>query len=266
MPLATPDLPENVYHYSPFGGTVGVIESMVLWASDWRRLRDTTEFSYPREILARVVDRMRPTYTSEDALFILDDIATPLVNASTGLPLFVACLCSNGDLRSQWDNYAAGGTGFAVGLDRLALFEAAGQRFYSLGPVIYPEAEQEAHYQTVLSDAIGLVPEHRGTMSPLQLTLLFSLGLVITMTLVKNTAYSDELEWRLMRQQLAAGDSPNLKVRPPDIPYEEFPLEGLITEVVAGPRAAPESSDEVRRLLDKMGLERVPLLRSSLVW
>jgi hypothetical protein len=211
---------------------------------------------------------MKASATSEDARFILDDVATPLVNAPSSLPLYVACLCSDGDLRSQWVKYADGVTGFAVGLDRLACFEAAGERFYSLGPLMYQAAEQEAHYQTALTEVIDdLVPHYRSMVeSPLELTLLFSLGLVITMTLVKNTAFSDELEWRLMRQQLAAGDSPNLKVRAPDIPYEEFPLDGLIVEVVAGPLAVPELVDEVRRLLDRRGLGHLPLRRSTLSW
>jgi hypothetical protein len=42
-----PDLPEIVYHYSGVRGTLGIIGSMVLWANDWRRLSDTSEFAYP---------------------------------------------------------------------------------------------------------------------------------------------------------------------------------------------------------------------------
>jgi hypothetical protein len=247
------DLPENVYHYSDASGAVGIIESMVLWASDWRHLSDPNEFSYPREVLARVVDRMRSTTTSEDARFILDDIATPLVHAPSG------------DLQSQWTLYADNGTGFAIGLSRVALIEAAGQRFYSLGPLIYSVPAQEAHYEALTAAIDDLVPQYRCTVgSLLELALLFSLGIVIVMTLVKNPAFSDELEWRLMRQQLVAGDSPNRKVRPPGIPYEDFPIEGPITDVVAGPSATEESVDEVRRVLDRKGLGHIRVRRSAL--
>jgi hypothetical protein len=265
-------LPKTLYHYSDVAGVCGIITSRSLWASDTTYMSDKTEFAYPREVLARVVERMKVTATSRDARWILDGVAGVLAKASSGLPVYAACLCASGDLRSQWDDHADHGTGFAVGLDRDKLRVAGLPRRYNLGPVIYAVSEQEALLEKSLAEAIEVVPQYAGAMgSPEKFLLLFALGITITLTVIKNGRFKGEHEWRLMRQELLGGASPDVKRRgPAGTPYEEFALDDaktgtcLITEVVAGPSATRVSVEEVRRLLDWQGLNHVVVKRSAL--
>jgi hypothetical protein len=265
-------LPNTLYHYSGVDGIRGIIGSKILWASDWRYARDRTEFSYPRQVLARVAERMSATTTSDAARWVLDTIAGSLARADSGMPLYVACLCADGDLTRQWSDYAEDSTGFAVGLDRAELYEVGVQQGYSLGYLIYDESKQEALLEERLTEAIALVPQYANVAgSPVDPRLLFGLGITLALTDIKNPRFSEEHEWRLMWPQVRIDMSPPVKQRgTPGIPYLEFVLENsktgrcLITEVVAGPSATPASVDEMRRLLDRQGLGHVAVRRSTL--
>jgi hypothetical protein len=272
------DDPQVLYHYTSLHGLLGIIESQALWASDTRYLSDHSEFSYPREVLARVVEKAREYSTSGNARWLLD-VATLVAQADNGLPdgglpLYAACVCANGDLPSQWNDYADQGTGFAVGMDRGVLYEAARRQGYSLGPVIYAEHDQETHLEKSLMEAIQLVPECQATTdSPLELTVLFATSIVETLTLIKSHRFSEEAEWRLMRQQLPEGAAdvpPRRRTRgPANIPYEDMALtnaetgEIAIAEIIAGPAAPVASVERVRRRLDRHGLGHVALSRSG---
>ena len=54
----SPGEPETLWHYAPVAAFRSIIESKTLWASDTLCMPDTTEFSYPREVLVRVIERM----------------------------------------------------------------------------------------------------------------------------------------------------------------------------------------------------------------
>jgi hypothetical protein len=265
------DLPTTLYHYSTFDVVRSIIVSKTLWASDWRYTSDKTEFSYPRQVLGRVVKRIEASAESDYAHQLIQMVADTIANADTGLPLYVACLCAEADLPSQWEAYGRRGTGFAVGLDRAALYEAGLHIGYSLGYLRYDVSEQETLLHERLTEAISLVPQYINTLTPQMFLLTFGLGITIALTDIKNPRYSAEREWRLERQQLVTGISPRRRVRgPARIPYEEFPLEDpvsgkcLVTEVLAGPSATAASVEEIRRLLDEHGLSHVPLVRSGL--
>lgn len=264
-----PDLPRTLYHYSSGDGVRGIITSKTLWATDWRYTSDKTEFSYPREVLGRVAERMKATDASDDARWVLETVAGALVHASTGLPLYVACFCTEDDLPSQWEAHAGRGRGFALGFDRAGLYEATRPNDYNLGSLIYEVAGQEALLERVLTEAISLIPQYRGETAVTR-TLLFGIGITLALTGIKNPRYSDEHEWRLMRQELDANSPQRWRTHDGRrIPYDTFSLENsatgesLLTEIIAGPSASPGSVEEIRRLLDGQRLGRVRVRRST---
>jgi hypothetical protein len=267
-----PAPPITLYHYSGVDGMRGIFGSKTLWASDWRYTSDTTEFSYPRHVLAKVVERMSTTASSDAARWVLDVVAGALIRANSALPLYVACLCADGDLESQWHAYAQRGTGFAVGFNRADLREAGLQQGYSLGYLVYDVGKQEALLEERLAEAISLVPQYVNGADPsVDPRLLFGLGITLALTDIKNPRFSEEREWRLMWPQVRIDVSPTVKHRgAAGIPHLEFALENavsgrcLIREVVAGPLATEDSVREVRRLLDGHGLGHVPVMRAAL--
>lgn len=265
----SPGDPETLWHYAPVPAFQGIIESRTLWASDTLCMSDPTEFSYPREVLVRVLERMEAISDSSYERWILA-IAKIIAEAESGPTVYAACTSEVGDLWSQWDVFADGGTGFAIGLNRRVLHASAAQQGYSVYPMIYDVSEQEAHYQTQFRDAVDAIPaveEDLGRGS--QLALLLGVAFSYPLTVVKNHQYVTEGEWRLMRMNAHLEEAPEPMVRNPDVCYEEVALDDAttgecsITEVVAGPNATSESIDEARRLLDRCGFSHVRVQRST---
>jgi hypothetical protein len=265
------DLPEILWHMSDRTGSVGIVRSQTLWASDTRYLPDTTEFSYSRGVLARVTARLASSQTGPEASWLLEvSNRIGAADEEKTLPLYAASLCAVSDLPSQWTEYASGGTGFAIGFDRAPLYETADVQQYSLGPLIYDVRKQEEHFENALLEGIELVPQMHNRRTSVNPDLLFALAVTVTTTLVKNPAYQGEHEWRLMRQQLVSGLSSRVRFREPGhIPYEPVswrnPMTGddALVQVLAGPNATAEAIGDMRCALDEVGLSRVPVSGST---
>jgi hypothetical protein len=253
-----------LYHYSKAAGGLGIVESMTLWATDTRQMRDLTEVSYARSILARAVQGVSANRGDPSGVagWILA-IAEGLAEADGGLAAYATCLCPNWDLLSQWNDYGDRGAGFAIGFDRSILYQCAESQGYSLGPLIYDPAEQEAHLVKCLDELIDdIVPElMRSDTANVTMALLLVLGLTIAMLLIKNFRFSSEAEWRMMNQTLSPATSPLEK--------EEVNLRlptghSAIVEVIAGPTADPGQLALMRAQLDRKDLRHVELRKSEL--
>ena len=229
-------------------------------------MSDLTEVSYAREILAGAVqqvrlDRGEPSGVAGWVLAIAEGLA----KADGGHAAYATCFCPNWDLLSQWNGYGDRGAGFAIGFDRSILYQCANSQGYSLGPLIYEPAEQEAHLAKCLDELINeIVPDlmHRDT-SNVEMGLLLVLGLTIAMLLVKNFRFSAEAEWRLMNQTMSPATSPLEK----DYVNLWHPTTGeaAITEVVVGPTVHSDQVALMRDLLDRKRLRHVIVRRSELV-
>jgi hypothetical protein len=260
-----PSDPRVLYHYSSAAGGLGIVKSMTLWATDTRQMSDLTEISYAREILARAVQEVRvdgddPSGVADWVLLI----AKGLAESDGGHSAYAACLCPNWDLLSQWIDHGNRGTGFAIGFDRSILYQCAESQGYSLGPLIYEPAEQEAHLAKCLNDLIDkIVPDlMRQNTAIVEMALDTALGLTIAMLLVKNFRFSAEAEWRLMNQTMSPASSPLQK---DDVNlWLSSTGEAAITEVVVGPLTPPDHVALMRDLLDRQGLRHVVVRQSEL--
>lgn len=260
-----PNDPRVLYHYSTTAGGLGIVESMTLWTTDTRQIRDLTEVSYARSILASAVqqvsaDRGDPSGVAGWVLAIAEGLA----EADGGHAAYATCLCPNWDLLSQWNDYGGRGAGFAIGFDRSTLYQCADSQGYSLGPLIYEPADQESHLAKCLEELIDdIVPNlMRRDTTNVEMALLLALGLTVAMLLVKNFRFSAEAEWRMMNQTLSPASSPLEK----DEVTLWFPATGeaAITEVVVGPTTPSDQVTQMRDLLDREGLRHVTLRKSEL--
>ena len=234
-------------------------------------MTDVTEFSYPREVLVRVLDRMDAASDSSYERWVLA-IAKIIAEAESGPTVYAACTSGTTDQQSQWEVFADGGRGFAIGFDRRILYECARQQGYSLFPMIYDPTRQDLHYEEALLDAVAVIPAEEESLGRgSQLALELALAFCYPLTFVKNPRHASECEWRLMRQQLPGDEKMKPKVRNGDIRYEEIALRDAvsgdcpITHVLAGPRATPQSIAEAETLLRACALSGVPVTRSSLL-
>jgi len=268
-----PGPPETLWHYARVGAFPAIVRSRSLWASDTLRMTDTTEFSYPREMAGRVIEQMQAVSVSSYDLWFAE-MWSIIADAEKGPTVFAASTSAVADLDSQWDKFADEGRGFALGLDRRALYRAAFEQGYSLCELIYDVAKQEAFLEKQLLDGAQSLPGLEESMGRGPgMGLVLGIAICCPLACVKNHLYESEHEWRLLRLDAHLPedkDRPPPKERDGGIRFEEVALDNPVTgecaiaEVMAGPRVTDGEVAEARRLLDKSRLGHVPITRSIL--
>lgn len=111
--LDTSPLPDAVHHYTDMSGVLGVVETGVLWATDYRYLNDSSEVRYTFDLASQVIRTHLPhkTLTSLSQAF--------LENISAGTSNYVAtvyylcCFSEADNSLSQWRAYG-GRQGFSL--------------------------------------------------------------------------------------------------------------------------------------------------------
>jgi hypothetical protein len=103
--------PSVLYHYSPPGGVRGILETRELWVSDVQRLNDKREGTYSLDVFGPILCRK----SIPDP--IKDVFSKELRRLGEIWFAYVASFCAAKNLDSQWNDYAAGGTGCAVEVD-----------------------------------------------------------------------------------------------------------------------------------------------------
>jgi hypothetical protein len=58
-PWGERNLAGNVYHYTSHGGLLGIIRRRVIYASNISYLNDASEISYPRAVIASVLEQAK---------------------------------------------------------------------------------------------------------------------------------------------------------------------------------------------------------------
>ena len=228
---------EALYHYTDAHGLVGILNtSWAPWPlkseqeigyhrvprllmSDVRFMNDTEELRFGTQRLReRLQSRMQDPSTPPVFASAFGDIIgflNPEDTLDWPRRCFATCFCSKGDLLSQWRGYAGGTGGFAIGFSQ----EALRGRTYAfhphrgpdmvaltsdpiLRPVAYGRdagaAAIDAHIDELMarSDA-SLMTDGRPQTRNMARNLLFSL-LVDAVTTVKDSAFEEEQEWRLV--------------------------------------------------------------------
>jgi len=132
MPLTAERPPEDLlFHYTTLDGLLGILETWNLWATDVRYLNDFREFANEADLLTRGEQRALELIAN-DPEEIAPDSVHEIRRHIQGMVFvmkhksndarggtYVACLCENGDLLSQWRGY--GQAGVSLGFSRDAL-------------------------------------------------------------------------------------------------------------------------------------------------
>ena len=269
-------IPDLLHHYTDLTGLTGIIESQKIWATDIRHLNDTTEIRYSRQMLSRLGIVLRANSDPEWAMEVVCGAAAAMADSPPGLATFVASFCHDGDNLSQWRGYGAQGRGFAIGLNRRALSGIALAQGFSTVPILYDQAGQEVHLDGALRDAIVWLrqwsSDPANATTPEETLLLLGVALTFMTLAIKNPYFEDEREWRLVHLIVPGVWESRSKVRLSDgveVPYEEIELlneatgDSAIAEVVIGPiTQGVDLESEVRKLLDRSGLDGVAIRRS----
>ena len=266
--------PDGLWHYTDAGGLQGILEKEELWASDTRFLNDATEINYGLEVAEEAVEvaaRSGRWKTSTNH-FLQGVMASDGANLTGFLrvrsEVYVACLCENGDLLSQWRAYAGRDTagGYALQFRHRApvtgWIDHLGREKLQLQRVIYDRDKQLAAFSSLielLAPVYDVDPSER-RMNAVAKNLVD--GVLEFATFCKHPSFREEGEWRVVYER--SSDEKPLKVlrrisRGLFVPYVALELPAAvgamaghlpITEVRCGPSPEPKlKQDGVQRLL-----------------
>ena len=285
----------ELYHYCSASTFESIVGTKCLWLSSLSLSNDNMEGKLAGSILETLF--RRNGLTPEKATTAIGTVNL-LEEQIDGLGF---CLTENGDLLSQWRGYAQDGHGFSIGFSKEHLASLATetkgktQRVF-LRKVIYEQTEQEitvspifdqiqqaidsgkldAPYPPSLLTGFGdpnieaeyEIKKRRYTEN-LQDTMLHTSYLALpTLFAMKNKAFQEEQEWRLVSYYFKHIDnSCDFRVANNMIvPYIRLPFldngTSAITEVILGPKN-PTPEHVVRSALRKHGFPNVHIKRSS---
>ncbi|MGA0600810.1 DUF2971 domain-containing protein [Caulobacter sp. KR2-114] len=147
--------------------------------------------------------------------------------------IFAASFTENGDLLSQWRGYCPPGQGVSLGFNPSRILQATSAQSFLLGRCIYAVREQlEIAYETanaVIAAAreAGPSPKRHAKQSYYDSFEEFLPAILTVAALMKNPAFSEEQEWRIVSPPLSNYVLPPIQYRAGAsmlVPYLEFGL------------------------------------------
>lgn len=255
----------TLFHYCSTDAFFAMIRSGSLWLSSLSQSNDFLEGKLVSASVARLAAKDKMDEQSVRKVQSLIETVESVVDA------LGFCLSAEGDLLSQWRGYAADATGVSIGFSKSYLQElvksssTAPQTSMSLERVEYAVIEQDklvqpvystfrdlvasgeirqpSWHQVVRSDSLADIKQFVSDLQARQVPLLKAqLELVPKLFLLKNPAFSEEQEWRLVNMLFKPHTKyEDFRVRGNQlIPYRAYKLEEFdgpsITDIVLGPK------------------------------
>ena len=205
--------PDTLFHYTSVGGLHGITSNGAIWATNLRFLNDAKEL---RHALTRIRSLFRgaaPEWSSPRLEPLRRGIEEYL-GADIQRDAYVVSFSGDGNRLSQWRGYCPKGGGYAIGFNARELVHgAAASSHFMASPCLYEKREQDAILRGILETtraefekwtALGGVPR------PEAVDHFLVHGLAVPLTvfapLMKNRAFAEEDEWRLVSAVVRPGD------------------------------------------------------------
>jgi len=281
-PLNLPYPPRSaglVWHYTDEAGLGGILGSNRLWASPPESLNDSSELKYGIQLIRDLWNNERAMFRSNDpaARDFIDRILGGGWEDSLTGSTFIACASSTPDMLSQWRSYA-GPDGFSIGFridqnlwfggpDRLVDGMMSARSLPYWFDVVYEPDSQEALVRAFLDYLADLPLSSRAenalwtarlTLSPLP-------------TLMKHPGFREEKELRWVGADLSGGANTAVSAQPhlPIGAYDTSPGEANliqfpVVKVFCGPHCSEDVVDQIRQLLQDLGLAHVVVEHSTI--
>jgi hypothetical protein len=240
-----------LYHYTSQTGLIGICSSKELWATKIQYLNDHQEFKFGvrlvRAVLRSGACAGKGPYGARACAQAAD-----YLNSIPDLNIFVGSLSANGDLLSQWRGYSKGAAGYSLGFGSERLESLAKANRFRLVECVYDPADQTRIVSELLDRYVQSF-EREVTMDGMwyercigKFCERLSLEVVSLAPVLKNPAFKEEGEWRLI-SGLVYHPNDLCAIRPGPgflIPYYRFPLvigkdQLAFEELVIGPSTEP---------------------------
>ena len=264
--------PPILYHYTSTEPAVNIIESNELWATNAVFMNDESEIRYAADILRRALDEAinDPEFVSvnrESVSRAVEPVQRVLANLHSYVEAYVSCFSSEQDQLSQWRSYGQSG-GLSIGFDTDELKGVMADHHGSLAlvQITYNDAEHSKRIYGLVKAWILMYLEsleRDARTKPHVEAMLFAQSFAWHAISVKNAAFSEEREWRLVWVR------PRL---PQTLPDEAFEINFRIANRMAVPyvRFAPLDSDgnavRLPIVAARVGPHKYPDLAASGLW
>lgn len=194
MPFVIPG--GEFYHYTSFGGLIGIVHSREIWATSVHYLNDEQEFRHGLDVVLRHIEGwLHESGTNHE----LHSRLSERFRGASRLEVYVFSFSEVPDLLSQWRAYCPDGAGVAIGFPKSLIDQRAAVHGFDFVPCIYDPLQQAEAVATMLLEA-GTAWENSGrTASELDIQTERLLRLVPRM---KHHSFREEKEWRLVSRPL----------------------------------------------------------------
>jgi len=240
--------PDVLYHYTTRKPLLEILESRSVFASHIRYLNDAQEMAFAIRRAREVLNARRAGADVEET-GIYNELDRYLQYLEPQSHVFVFSMSQADDLLSQWRAYCTPSNGYAIGFDGKALAGHARTQHSFMAPCVYVDADQQRLVEQLIDDSVREFRAKRtqGVSSDdslLAVAGLFLISFHIVAPVLKDLAFMEEREWRLILPMYGVGH-PSIRYRAGRtllVPYVPLTLAAdkqtlPIREVVVGPTA-----------------------------
>lgn len=270
------------WHYTSMTALRSILDNQELWATSWRATNDRTEVRHGLDFLHQAwVDHGKEHLLADQTQELLQE-AGPIHGYADSLEhLNILCAARERDSPYQWNSYASGPEGVAIGLDlgielvtdvddrprRQNGADLFGMQWLK---VVYTDRQKQLAASRFVAEMDASIREGGG----LDLLNFRTLNLLTALNF-KHPAFHHEKETRCV--SLSSGV--DLQVMPTNpektiVPWKGLPLGAIppttehqplpIVEVLTSPWAADAASKAITQCLANAGMTTVPVSRSKL--
>lgn len=272
----------QAWHYTSLWALGSILRSQQLWATSWRETNDRTEFHHGINFLQQAWEHHSRENPLSDRTRELLEQAGPLMDYPEHFEhVNIFCAARERDSPYQWNSYATGPEGVALGLDLgVELVTDVDDRPRHVGraslfgmqwlKVVYTDRQKQLTAARFVAEMDNYVRQ----TTDLNVPGFVSLN-ILTALNFKHLGFRHEKETRCV----SLSDGVDLKTmegttRKTIVPWKGLPLHTApateeryalpITEILVGPRSNEKTIATVTDYLADVGMSNVPVRRSEL--
>ncbi|KXO13894.1 hypothetical protein AKG98_1639 [Moritella sp. JT01] len=226
-----------LYHYTGIGSLLGIAKGEALWASSISYMNDSREIVHACETVERVLQSRLAFGRQDEEHECLTQLQKYTEFLSTlSHKLFVFSLSEKPNLLSQWRSYTPHGKGVSLEFSAEKVNYIAKHSDMKIARCIYDEIGQREIITALIErllvnfrQQLPHMPVFHGHPSQCYSPFLdqYKNDILQVLAIIKDEAFEEECEWRLISPHYPEGNNTNLKFREGAsmlVPYIELPL------------------------------------------
>ena len=245
--------PDIVWHYTSHDAALSIVRNKQLWLSNLRYLSDAGEYVWIFDVIKEYLGTRKrddaPVHPAIKSRLMLHASKRDL-----GISICISCFSSIPDDEAQWERYASGGQGVAVGFKADELAAAVATKHWGcLGPVTYDTSSRSRQVAAAITYAEECQRRGKSILGTRE-SILAQVA-----ALSKHESFSSEKEFRLVLYGVPYTMYEFLPRDDTLIPYTVLPISPTcVRSIRVGPRSLPECLNAWRLLLAQIGHGMAP--------